>query len=68
MKETETTEKGEFERAGASTEAGLIREFWQFLAHNKKWWLLPIVTMLLLFGVLLLLSGTAAAPFIYTLF
>jgi hypothetical protein len=47
---------------------GLVREFIAFLKHSKKWWLLPIVLVLLLFGVLLVLSGTAAAPFIYTLF
>ena len=40
---------------------------WDFLAYNKKWWLAPIGTFLL-FGVLIALGGTAAAPFIYTLF
>ena len=39
-----------------------------FLRHNKKWWLAPIVAVLLAMGVLVLLSGTAAAPFIYPLF
>ena len=39
-----------------------------FPRHSKKWWLLPIVVVLVVFGVLILLSGTAAAPFIYTLF
>ena len=43
-------------------------EFWFFLSQTKKWWLLPIVIILLGFGVLVVLSGTAAAPFIYTLF
>jgi hypothetical protein len=43
-------------------------EFWDFLRQNRKWWLTPIVMILLLFGVLVFLSGTAAAPFIYTLF
>ncbi len=47
---------------------GLIREFWDFLKHNKKWWLTPIILVLLLFGALLILGGTVAAPFIYTLF
>jgi hypothetical protein len=44
----------------------LAAEFWQFLRHNKKWWLLPIVIVLLVFGLLIFLSGTGAAPFIYT--
>jgi len=37
---------------------GLIREFWDFLKHNKKWWLTPIILVLLLFGALLILGGT----------
>ena len=45
-----------------------MSEFWAFLAQNKKWWLLPIMIVMLLLGTLILLSGTAAAPFIYTLF
>ncbi len=47
---------------------GLLGEFWEFLCHNKKWWLTPIVLVLLLIGVLIMLAGTAAAPFIYPLF
>jgi hypothetical protein len=47
---------------------GLISEFWDFLRHNKKWWLTPIVLVLLLVGALVLLAGSSAAPFIYTLF
>ena len=47
---------------------GFLRELWEFLATNKKWWLAPIVLTLLLVGALIILSGTAAAPFIYTLF
>ena len=48
--------------------ASLIGEFWMFLKQNKKWWLLPIVLVILLLGGLVFLSGTPAAPFIYTLF
>ena len=47
---------------------GLLRELVGFVAHTKKWWLLPVLCMMLLFGLLMMLSGTAAAPFIYTLF
>ncbi len=47
---------------------GFLREYWQFLLHNKKWWLIPIVVALLLVGVLVIFGGGAAAPFIYTLF
>jgi hypothetical protein len=46
-----------------------LRELWGFLRVRKKFWLLPIILVLLLFGVLVVLtSGTAVAPFIYTLF
>jgi Family of unknown function (DUF5989) len=59
----------EFEKVAAEAHGeSLASEFWLFLAQNKKWWLLPIVIVMLLLGTLILLSGTAAAPFIYTLF
>jgi drug/metabolite transporter superfamily protein YnfA len=64
------TEPSEFEKAAASNQArgGLWRDLWGFLRENKKWWLLPIIVMLALFGLLVFLSGTGVAPFIYTLF
>ncbi len=58
----------EFQREGESGRTGLVAEFWSFLKHNKKWWLLPILLTMLLVGALAVLSSTAAAPFIYTLF
>jgi hypothetical protein len=58
-----------FEQVAKSRkQSGVVGEFWHFLNQTKKWWLLPIVIILLAFGVLMFLSGTAAAPFIYTLF
>jgi hypothetical protein len=47
---------------------GFVGELWLFLSQNKKWWLTPIILVLVLFGALVVLGGTAAAPFIYTLF
>lgn len=47
---------------------GIVREFADFLFHNKKWWLAPIIVILLLVGGLLVVGGSAAAPIIYTLF
>jgi len=45
------------------------KELWLFMRERKKFWLLPIVLVLLLFGSLVVLTqGTAVAPFIYTLF
>lgn len=47
----------------------VIVDLWMFLRERKKWWLLPMIMVLLLIGVLLVMtSGTAVAPFIYTLF
>ncbi len=59
---------GEFESQAELAQVGLVREFWDYLRSNKKWWLTPIVVVLLLVGALVMLGGTAAAPFIYTLF
>lgn len=48
---------------------GLLKEFWLFLKVRKKFWLAPILLVLLLLGFLIVLTeGTALAPFIYTLF
>ena len=47
----------------------LLLDFWAFLKERKKWWLLPmIVVLLLISGLIVLTSGSAIAPFIYTLF
>jgi len=58
----------EFQSHASQQRIGLLAEFWDFIKHNKKWWLLPILIVLLIVGTLVILSGTAAAPFIYTLF
>ena len=47
----------------------IVIELWAFLRMRKKFWLLPIITVMLVFGALLVLAQTSAiAPFIYTLF
>lgn len=58
----------EFARAGGEARTGLVAEFIDFLKHNKKWWLLPILLAFLAIGALILLGGTGAAPLIYPLF
>ena len=46
-----------------------LKEFWEFLKVRKKYWLLPVLLVLVLFGGLIVLSqGSAVAPFIYTIF
>jgi hypothetical protein len=58
----------DFEQQAEMSQPGLAAEFIDFVLHNKKWWLIPIIVVLLMLGLLVLLSGTGAAPFIYTLF
>jgi hypothetical protein len=49
--------------------AGIFRELLSYLWEQKLWWMIPMVTVLVLFGVLLFLAqGSAVAPFVYTLF
>jgi len=57
-----------FNDAANDAPPSLGREIIDMLRHNKKWWMIPIIAVLLLFGVLLILGGTGMAPFIYTLF
>ena len=47
---------------------GFVADLMQFLVQNRKWWLVPIVAVFALVGALLILGGTSAAPFIYSLF
>ena len=48
---------------------GFFRELWDFMKHRKKFWLLPIIVLMLTLGALIVLTqGSAIAPFIYTLF
>ncbi len=65
---TESSKNKFAQAASGSNRGGLISEFWYFVRHNGKWWLIPFLVPLLLMGALLLLAGTGAAPFIYTLF
>lgn len=61
-------EPAKFEQLAQESRSSLPAEFLYFLRYNKKWWLLPIVVVLLLLGLVILLAGTSAAPFIYTIF
>ena len=48
---------------------GLLAEFWDFMRVRKKWWLAPIIVVMMLVGALLVFAqGSALAPFIYTIF
>ena len=65
---TSPTAAQDFQSESQSPRIGFFSELWGFLKHNKKWWLLPIIVVLLLLGLLVMLSGTAVAPFLYPLF
>jgi len=62
------SEEKKFEELAQQKRSSLVGEFIEFLKHNKKWWLLPILLILLGLGLLVLLSSSAVAPFIYPLF
>ncbi len=59
---------GAFERQAEEAPPSLLAEFGDFLVHNKKWWLTPIVLVLAMVGLLVTLSTSAVAPFIYPMF
>lgn len=65
---SESNDQSNLDRLAEAPQPSLAAELFDFLKHNKKWWLLPILLMLTLFGVLMALAATGAAPFIYTLF
>ena len=59
----------EFKKAGENAPgSNIFKDYIDFLAHRKKWWMLPIILVLFLMGLLIILGGTGAAPFIYSLF
>jgi hypothetical protein len=58
----------DFVKQAEMAQTSLLVEIWQWLRHNKKWWLAPIIVMLLFMGFLIFVSGTAVAPLIYTIF
>jgi Family of unknown function (DUF5989) len=60
--------RDEFVQLAQGHSSGLLREYIDWLRYTKKWWLTPIVILLLLAGVIAVLGGTPLAPFIYTLF
>ena len=63
-----STQKDEFEKASQDKQGNLISEFWGFLMQTKKFWLLPLIIVMLILATLLVLTSSSVAPFIYTLF
>ena len=58
----------EFREAAQSRRPSLAAEFWHFLKHIKKWWLLPILLAFLALAVLVLAGGSGVGAFLYTIF
>jgi hypothetical protein len=61
-------EESQFKQLAHSARRSTWLDLWQLLREHKKWWLTPIVVMMLLLGWLAIFAGGSAAPFIYTLF
>ena len=57
-----------FDEIEKETNRGLLCELWKMLMENKKYWMIPIILTLLLFGLLVIIGSSSSAPFIYTLF
>ena len=68
LNNSDTHEPTDFVAQAQQGSTGILYEFWEFLRYNKKWWLTPIVIVLLLVGALVMLAGTAVGPLLYPLF
>lgn len=62
------TKKNTFQEESEEKPQSALGEFLDFALHNKKWWLTPILILIVLLGALIVLGGSGAAPFIYSLF
>lgn len=67
-RQTTVPEKPSFEQQAVEAEPGLIMEFWDFLRFNGKWWMTPILIVMLLVAALLVLNALGLTPFVYTTF
>ena len=68
MSEQPDNQAEKFAKEAHGRRSSLIGEFLGFLAHNKKWWLLPILLVLGVMGLLVLASASGISAFLYTLF
>ncbi|MCD6416982.1 MAG: hypothetical protein J7M08_09855 [Planctomycetes bacterium] len=64
----ESSQEDEFLKEARAGSSNLLVEFWRFLKHNKKWWLIPILVAILLIGLLVAAGGGSLLPFLYTVF
>jgi hypothetical protein len=66
--DAETPPRESFAALSEGDDPGIVREFIWFLRYNKKWWMTPIIVIMLLLVALAFFTASPAAPFIYTLF
>jgi len=65
---TKPSDTGEqFARQAKQASPGLLNEYWHFLCHSKKWYIIPTIVLLLLLGLLVGLSASGLMPFIYAI-
>ena len=65
---TESDKGGEaFARRASNAASSMFQEYWYFLRHRKMWWMTPILLMVALLGLLVALSASGLAPFIYAI-
>jgi len=68
QRHAETSDANEqFAREAEKAPPGLLREYWHFLCHSKKWYMIPTIILLLLLGLLVALSASGLMPFIYAI-
>jgi len=58
----------ELRQLSEARSGGVLGQIWGFIRETRKWWLTPIILMMLLLGLLFVIGGSGAAPFIYTIF
>jgi hypothetical protein len=68
MKHEQPANRSDFAAEAERPPRSFLGELWDFTRFNKKWWLTPLILVLLLLGALIAIGGTSVAPFIYTLF
>jgi hypothetical protein len=68
MGEQAPEDRNKFEDLAEEAPPSFIREVWDLVSSDRRWWLAPIVIAIVLLGALVMLTGTGVAPFIYTLF
>jgi hypothetical protein len=68
MEKNDSGNESEFARQAGMRRSSFLSDYFYLVKTNRKWWMLPLMGLLLGFGLLMVLASTGAAPFIYTMF